>query len=142
MPKFSQGTYKPKNLNKYVGKTYPTYRSSWELQVFRTLDFNENIIRWGSELVKIPYVHPFTGKVCNYVPDLLIEYVNNKNQTRVELIEIKPMNQSIISEKTSQKLRETIEINHAKWKSAHDWAQKQGISFRIMTEKDIFFNKK
>jgi hypothetical protein len=38
MTKYSQGEWKPNNPAKYIGKYPITYRSSWELSVFRVLD--------------------------------------------------------------------------------------------------------
>ena len=62
MAKYAQGKYTLKNPEKYVGGRNPTYRSSWEFAFMRFCDMNENVSKWASEAVKIPYRNPFTGK--------------------------------------------------------------------------------
>jgi hypothetical protein len=138
MTNFSKGVFQPKNPAKYVGNRPPTWRSSWE-QVFMTfLDNNDNIMQWGSECVVIPYRHPLDGKMHNYIPDFLITYRTKNNTTRAELVEIKPRKQSIIEEKMSSKERAIVAINYAKWDQATKWAKRNGLTFRVITESDIF----
>ncbi len=138
MANFATGIFQPKNPAKYVGNKSPTYRSSWE-QVFMTfLDNNDNIMQWGSECVVIPYRHPLDGKMHNYIPDFLITYRTKNNTTRAELVEIKPRKQSILEEKMSSKERAIVAINYAKWDQATKWAKRNGLTFRVITESDIF----
>lgn len=136
--KFAQGKYTPQNPKKYVGKGTPTYRSSWELHFMRFCDNNENILEWASEPLQIPYRNPLTGRQTIYVPDFLIRYRDKHNRVVTELIEIKPSDQTMLTEKSNAKMRATVALNHAKWEMAYRWCQKQGIKFRIMTEKDMF----
>jgi hypothetical protein len=96
--KFRQGFYEIKNMQKYVGKGRPKYRSGWEMTFMMFCDNNEHIIQWASESVSIPYRNPITGKQSMYVPDFLVTYRNRDNTVRAELIEIKPKSQSIIEE--------------------------------------------
>ena len=65
--RFKQGVYKPVN-NKYTGKSYPKYRSSWELKFFRWCDLNQNVVSWNSENVIIPY-RIGNGKPRRYIVD-------------------------------------------------------------------------
>ena len=51
-----RGIYTPQNIQKYIGKNLPTYRSSWELKAFISLDRNPKISKWGSENFVIPYI--------------------------------------------------------------------------------------
>lgn len=141
MAKYYSGKYKPKNIEKYVGNKYPTYRSTWELHVFSWLDNNENITKWGSEPVKIPYVHPFTGKVSNYIPDLIVEYVTKGGKIEREIIEIKPYKQCVREAARNENELAVVEVNHEKWRFAREWAKNHGMKFRVMTEKDIYNNK-
>ena len=53
----------------------------------RFCDSHPNITKWASENVKIPYRHPFTGKITNYVPDFMVQYTDKNGKTRVDLIE-------------------------------------------------------
>lgn len=138
--KFMQGVYKPQNPQKYVGKKDPRYRSGWELAFMRFCDSNEHIMQWASESVQIPYRNPITGKQTIYVPDFIITYRNKSNQLRAELIEIKPKKQSVVESKMSAKDRAIVAVNYAKWDAATKWAKRNGLTFRVITEHDIFRN--
>ena len=92
--KFSQGSYKIKNPEKYIGLGSPRYRSSWEFSVMKMCDENPAIKQWASESVKIPYKDPLTGKATIYVPDFLVRFVDKNNNKRAEIWEIKPVNQT------------------------------------------------
>lgn len=140
MSKFAQGVYKVQNLQKYVGNGSPRYRSGWELAFMRFCDSNDNIIQWASESIRIPYRHPLTGKITNYIPDFFITYRTKNNKVCAEVIEIKPKKQSVIEGKMSQRDRAVVAVNYAKWDSAQKWCQRQGIVFRVITEDDIFQN--
>jgi hypothetical protein len=140
--KWARGLYEIANTNKYAGLKKPTYRSSWEHAFMRFCDNHPSVIQWASESVKIPYRNPLTGKQTIYVPDFLIVYQNKTGKKRAELIEIKPSGQTRLTEKTSQRDRLAIAINHAKWEAASKWCQRQGLNFRIVTESDIFHQGK
>lgn len=138
MAKFAQGIFEVKNPQKYVGKGKPHYRSSWEFSFMAFCDNNENILQWASESVAIPYRHPFTGKMTNYIPDFLVQYRDKNNNVITELVEIKPKKQSVIESKASQHDKMVVAINYAKWDQAQKWAKRNGIRFRIITENEIF----
>jgi hypothetical protein len=140
MIKFAQGFYQIKNLQKYVGKGLPRYRSGWEHAFMRFLDNNEHVMQWASESISIPYRNPLTGKQSMYVPDFLITYRNRDNTLQAELVEIKPKKQSIIESKSSQRDRAVVAINYAKWDAATKWARRNGLKFRVITEDDLFQN--
>ena len=141
MARFAQGLYTPKNPQKYIGKHQPRYRSGWELTFMTFCDNNANILHWASESMAIKYRHPFTGKPTNYIPDFFVVYKNRYGKTLAEVIEIKPKKQSIIESKTaSAKDRMTVAINHAKWAAANAYCKAQGLTFRVITEDDLFYN--
>jgi len=140
MSKFAQGVYKVLNTQKYAGNGSPRYRSGWELAFMRFCDSNDNILQWASESIVIPYRHPLTGKIANYIPDFLVTYRTKNNKTFAEVIEIKPKKQSVIEGKMSQRDRAVVAVNYAKWDSAQKWCQRQGLVFRVITEDDIFKN--
>jgi hypothetical protein len=135
---FRQGFYQVKNTQKYVGKGRPKYRSGWEMTFMIFLDNNDHILQWASESVSIPYRNPLTGKMSMYVPDFIVTYRNRDNTMRAELIEIKPRKQSLIEEKQSQRDRAQVAINYAKWDAATKWARQNGLTFRVITEDQIF----
>ena len=141
--KFKQGVFKPRDRNKYRGKTWPIYRSGWELKFFRWCDLNENVTAWDSECVIVPYNNPLTGRINRYFVDGLIT-INETNGPKTYLIEIKPSKQTVPpvvkkSKKRSTMLYEqkTYVKNRAKWDAAEKWAKKKGIEFKILTEKEI-----
>jgi hypothetical protein len=140
MTKFAQGIYKVMNPQKYVGNKQPRYRSSWEWHFMKFCDDNDHILQWASESVSIPYRHPLTGKQTIYVPDFLITYQGSNGRTIGELIEIKPRKQSVIEEKQNPRDRAVVAVNYAKWDAATKWARRQGLSFRVITEDQIFRN--
>ena len=140
MSKFAQGPYTVKNAAKYVGKGVPRYRSGWELAFMRFLDNNDHVMQWASESISIPYRHPVTGKNTIYIPDFLITYRTKDNQMKAEVIEIKPKKQSVLESKASAKDRTIVAINYAKWDAATKWCRRQGLTFRVVTEDDIFRN--
>jgi len=138
MSKFAQGVYRVTNPLKYVGKREPRYRSGWELAFMRFCDTNDNILQWASESIVIPYRHPLTGKMTNYVPDFLITYRTRDNRMCAEVIEIKPKKQSVIESKASARDRAVVAVNYSKWDAATKWCRRQGLQFRVITEDDIF----
>jgi hypothetical protein len=104
----------------------------------RFCDTNDNVLQWASESIAIPYMNPVTGKKSNYVPDFLITYRTKDNTVRAELIEIKPKKQSVIESRMSSRDRAVVAVNYAKWAQASKWAQRNGMSFRVITEDDLF----
>ena len=137
--KFSQGVYKVKNIDKYVGGKDPVYRSGWELTFMTFCDNNPSIQQWASEPVKIPYRDPLTGKGSVYVPDFLITYIDKNQKKHVEMIEIKPANQTLAEKVGKSAYNQSQYVkNMAKWEAANIWCRNQGIKFRIINETDIF----
>ena len=102
MSRFAQGEYTVENPTKYVGNKKPYYRSSWELAFMRMCDNHPNITKWASENVKIPYRSPVDGKYHNYVPDFMVQYTDKDGAQHVELIEIKPANQTTLENARTQ----------------------------------------
>ena len=135
---YQQGYYTVLNQAKYAGKGAPKYRSGWELAFMRFCDTNDHIITWSSESLVIPYINPLTGKKTRYIPDFLIQYRNKHNKVVTELIEIKPKKQSILESKANNRDRAIVAVNYAKWAAAQKWCQRNGLTFRVITEDDIF----
>lgn len=139
MPAYNQGTFIPSNPEKYVGKSPITYRSSWELTFMNLLDQHPYVNQWASESINIPYQDPFTGKLRTYIPDFMISYfIPSTGQRKIEIIEIKPLSQSIPEAARSKKDQEALILNEAKWQAAYKFCQLQGITFRVMTEQQLY----
>ena len=138
MSKYNQGEFQPKNPQKYVG-TFPiTYRSSWELTFMNTCDAHPNIIQWASESIKIPYKNPLTGMQSVYIPDFFVTYMDKNGSTHAELIEIKPISQSLMEQAKSRKDKLSVALNTAKWMAAEAWCRRFRIKFRVMTENQLY----
>jgi hypothetical protein len=140
--KFKQGIYTPKNKHKYLG-TIATYRSSYELTFMRWADLNDNVIKWGSENIIIPYISPIDQKPHKYFVDNFIE-IKESTGIKKYLIEIKPAAHTVQPVPTKRKKKTTILTeatrwitNQAKWASATEYAQKRGWEFLILTEKHL-----
>jgi hypothetical protein len=138
---YSQGKYLIKNPAKYTGKKTPTYRSSWEWAFMSFCDNNPAVLHWASESIRIPYKNPLTGKPSIYVPDFFVVYQNKYGKQIAEVVEIKPKKQSLIESKVaSARDKLVVAINHAKWASANAYCKSQGLTFRVITENDLFRN--
>jgi hypothetical protein len=137
--KFAQGKFNLKNPSKYMGNRTPMYRSGWEFAFMKMCDENPAIVNWASEAIKIPYRNPLTGKQTIYVPDFFITYMDRTGKTNVELIEVKPANQSI-KEQVGKSVHNQAHyiLNQAKWEAARAWCKQNNIKFRVVNEGDIF----
>jgi len=138
MAKYAQGKYNLKNPEKYMANRTPTYRSSWEFAFMRFCDEHPSVEKWASEAIKIPYRNPFTGKQTIYVPDFFIVYTDANSKKHVELIEVKPFNQTVQEKATSKNNRAHYLLNQAKWSAANAYCKQNKIRFRVVTENDIF----
>ena len=125
-----------------MGKSVPTYRSSWEFAFMNFCDNNPAVINWASESIKIPYFNPVSGKNTIYVPDFLIVYVDANMRQHTELVEIKPLAEMTMETARSYKDKLMVAINMAKWAAADAWCKANNIRFRVVTEYDIFKNLK
>lgn len=102
------------------------------------LDSHPAIQAWSSESIQIPYRNPFTGKVTKYVPDFMMQYVDTKGKQHVDIIEIKPAGQTHAAMAKGDKNKAALALNYAKWEAARAFAKEAGMSFKVLTEADIF----
>jgi hypothetical protein len=138
MAKYTQGIFVPKNPQKYVGRGSIKFRSSWELAFFHFLDNHPNITQWASESIRIPYRNPLTGKNTTYVPDVFMVYIDANGQTHAELIEIKPSKETTMESAKSRHDVAMVAINMAKWTAARAFCANKNITFRVVTENDLW----
>ena len=139
MGRFAQGRFSPTYPEKYVGTKVPTYRSSWEFTFMKFCDEHPSVAKWASEAIRIPYRNPLTGKHTIYVPDFFIAYADKTGKQKVELIEVKPNNQTSLKEAGKSKHNQLhAVVNQAKWAAAYAYCKQKGITFRIITENDMF----
>jgi hypothetical protein len=142
MAKYANGLYEIKNPQKYVGNKQPYYRSSWELAMMNFCDNNPNIQQWASEALHINYRNPFTGKNTIYVPDFLIVYVDKDGRKHGEVVEIKPLKETMMESAKSKRDKAMVALNTYKWDAARKFCAAQGLTFRVVNESDIFHQGK
>lgn len=135
----AHGRFLPKNPQKYVGNVNNImWRSTWELQFFKWLDQNPAVLRWGSEELVIPYISPLDMRQHRYFPDIILLYKHKDGSIRKEIVEVKPYSQTIATPRMSDRDKQALIVNEAKWKAAAIWAESQGATFRVITEKTMF----
>lgn len=129
--------YIVKNRSKYMGDPAKvTARSTWERAAFIFLDNNPRVKKWGSEIVKIPYVSSLDKKTHTYIIDLIVQWMDGV----VEIIEIKPKYQTVAPKKKSRTTKKYINEaaeyirNHSKWTYAEKFAKSKGWNFVIWDE--------
>jgi hypothetical protein len=142
MAKYAQGKFDIKNPEKYIGNKTPTYRSGWEFTFMQFCDNNPAVLQWASEAIHIPYRNPFTNKNTIYVPDFLMIYQDKSGKTHAELIEVKPQAQTTMESARSVRDKAAVALNMAKWQAANAWCKNNGMTFRIVTENQIFHQGK
>jgi hypothetical protein len=143
MSKYAQGKYQLLNPEKYVGNKSPTYRSSWEFAVMSMCDNNPSILQWASEALHINYRNPFTNRNTIYVPDFFVMFVDANGSTHGEVWEIKPTKETSLQEAgKSPRAQAAAILNMAKWEAARAYCRAQNLSFRIITERDLWVQGK
>lgn len=133
------GRFVPKNPEKYVGDVDKIFfRSLWETKVMQWMDSRTNVLRWGSEEIKVPYVSALDGKVHNYFPDFFIEYKTAEGEIKKEILEVKPLHESDAKFAKSDRSKDALSVNESKWRAATLYCEQRGWTFRVLTEKSIF----
>lgn len=132
--------YKPVNTKKYIGNPNNIVcRSLWERNVCKFLDENQSIIKWSSEEIAIPYTHPLDSKIHNYYPDFMVQFKNDSG-LQTWIIEIKPKKQTLLRENATKNEKLIWSVNTAKWAAAKKYCEKNNITFKILTEQELFSN--
>lgn len=137
----------PRNPEKYAGDPTKIFaRSSWEVSVMKFLDSSSAVVKWGSEELAIPYLKPYidpvTGqaktKVAKYYPDFVVLYRDKDNNIQKEILEVKPLKETVSSKAKSAYDKMSLVVNIAKWRAAEDFANRNGMKFRVLTENTLF----
>lgn len=160
---YNQGNYIPVNKDKVIklnsqGGVF--YRSSWEKIIMTWLDSKPEIIKWGSENLKIPYqMTHFDGgdvriKEHCYYPDFYYEMRTPGGELRKVVVEVKPQKEYnmvlalnegrlTVPQNTGKKLKnfeydlKTAYKNKNKWETMISWCSKKGYEFIIITEEHL-----
>ena len=142
--KQAQGIFSIKNIQKYKSTNPPIYRSSWEKDIMISLDLNPAVIEWSVEPFAIPYACPVekdrygNAKMKNYFPDLHVLFVDNKGNKKAQIIEVKPLKQCYMQYAKSKKDKIVVAVNQAKWAYAMDFCKRNGLEFKLITEKELY----
>jgi len=142
---YHQGHYTPVNKDKCLNANTITYRSSWELEVLKFFDRNPRILKWGSEILQVPYMSTAKGRLARYFPDFIVTYVNKTGEELTEIVEVKPLSQCKMPVKGDRQKQSSFDeamltfiTNQEKWTAAQKYAKERGWKFRVLTENSIF----
>ena len=141
-----KGKYIPTNPKKYRGDpSQVIYRSLWERKLMVYCDRNNKVVEWGSEEVIIPYMSPKDGKLHRYFPDFYMKVKQSNATHKRFIIEVKPKAQCKEPVKNPKRRTKkwfnevvTYAVNQAKWKSATEYCENQGMEFKVLTEDHLF----
>jgi len=106
--------------------------------MMKFLDSSSAVVKWGSEEIKIPYIKPTDNKVHHYYPDFFVIYRDKNGELIKELIEVKPLKETLLEKAKSDYDKVALIINVAKWKAAEAFAAQHGMKFRVITERSMF----
>ena len=156
--KYHQGLYVPKDKSKVIklntqGGLF--YRSGLEQKMMVYLDNNSNIIFWGAEHLRIPYVktewvsekQEFVTSEHSYYPDFYYELKKSDSTISKVVAEVKPhaetLEPKLATNPTSKQLKnfeyalKMYNKNLSKWKYMIEYCQRKGFEFIIITEQHL-----
>lgn len=148
MSKFYQGQYLVENEQKYIGNKKPIFRSSWEKRMCTFFDTSRSVIKWGSEIVVIPYIYSIDQKEHKYYTDFYAEIIDKQGNIKKWIVEVKPYKQTLKPKEPKNKTKKAMKNymyaintyikNQDKWKYAKEFCDFNNLIFKIITEKNIF----
>lgn len=98
------------------------YRSGWELEYCKHLDWDPTVDHFMYEGMQIYYISNLkTGRVRKYIPDFDVTYIDGR---RV-LVEIKPLS------------RMSRPTNVKKFAAAREWCEENDVLFQVLTEREL-----
>ena len=146
MSSYKQGWFKPRNPQKYRGRSDNIiYRSSLEYKFMMYLDQHPEVEFWASEepWFCIPYRDPISGRQRRYFCDF---WFQKKDGTQF-LVEVKPHEQTLPPkqkmlksgkpDKYTMKKLMTFAINQSKWAAARQVCEQRKWNFEIITERHL-----
>jgi hypothetical protein len=102
-------------------------------------DNHPGIQQWASESIRIPYRNLFTGKNTIYIPDFFILYEDANGKKHAEVIEVKPKKEMMMEHARSERDKLAVALNTMKWDAARAFCKSQGMTFRVVTEENMYF---
>lgn len=135
--RYHQGYVNPNSLKKYAteSKNEPIiFRSGLEWKFMEYCESNNNIVKWASEPIGIPYYNKLLKRDATYYIDYIIE---NKDGQRC-MVEVKPYDQTVKpSQFSSDWAKKAWITNVCKWQAAIEYAKEHDMKFIIVTEKTL-----
>lgn len=147
---YRQGLYVLMFPEKYIGdQSKIIYRSSYEKIFCTYCDTNNRVIKWSSEPLQIPYLHPFDNIMRPYNVDFYVKVEISKDNFKEFLAEVKPARQLVKPNSPAGRITEakmgayhkaikTYMINITKFEAGKRYAAERGMEFIIVTEKFLF----
>ena len=143
-----QGTFIPDHPEKCINKTAIKFRSSYEKRFLSYLDSSPSVIKYGFEVLKLPYIFEIDSKQHLYIVDFYIEVKNKDGEFKKYLVELKPKHQTeapvMPKRKTAKSMknflyaaREYIK-NKNKWSAAESYCKANGLQWKILNETNLF----
>ena len=129
-----------------MGEKTPVFKSRMEARVFRWLDLNANVIRWGYEIIDIPYLFQVDGRMHTYITDIYCEIRGNNSKVNRYILEVKPVKETLppkpANNSPKSKARYQREMfvyikNSDKWEATRRFCDSKGIKFVEVTDEDI-----
>lgn len=102
------------------------------------LDSSNAVVKWASEELSIPYIKPTDMRVHQYFPDFVVVYRDKAGNLQKEILEVKPLKETLAEKAKNDHDKVALAINVAKWKAAEEFAKRNGMRFRVITEQSIF----
>ena len=133
--RFTQGYINPKTCKKLFEGLQADkiiYRSSYEKKLIQWFENNDEVEKWGSECIRVPYLY-IDGKNHSYYPDYLVRKTNGE----IIVIEVKPYNQTQKPVTENTWAWEQWKKNMCKWRATKELCERKGWKFLILTEKTI-----
>jgi hypothetical protein len=131
--------YIPKHPGKYLGNVSKILaRSSWEINVMKFFDQSSSVLQWSSEPFPISYISPLDLRPHKYWPDFFVAFIDGTGNVVKEIVEVKPLKESVEAAAKSVYDKKALAVNQAKWQAATAFANAHGMGFRVITELSIF----
>lgn len=113
MPTSEHGEFEENTKNPY---NFEYYDSSWELELMRELEKDENIKKWTKNHGKIIPYWDEDGKLLGFKPDFLVEKIDETK----EIIEIKG--------------KHLLPTFKRKMEAAQEWCKARKMGFRVISK--------
>ena len=103
------------------------------------LDLHPAVVAFASEETVVPYRNPATGRVHRYFVDFWVKYKSGEER----LLEVKPLAQTRRPDRPKRITRKykeqvvTYAINERKWEAARAFAAARGMTFQLITEREL-----